>query len=154
MAGFRASAKPGPLQGLREHGAKTARERAIDFLKTQLRTETASRWHHPADLLIRVLLEEKRFDAAWAAVRKHGASPGLKESLARASEATNPHEALETYAERVETLANSGGDPAYAEATALITRMAGLRSPAEQTAYIAALKARHGRKRNLIKLLG
>jgi hypothetical protein len=32
--------------------------------------------------------------------------------------------------------------------------MGTLRGPAEQTAYVAALKLRHGRKRNFMRLLG
>jgi len=49
---------------------------------------------------------------------------------------------------------NTGGNPAYAGAAKLIARMAALRNPAEQTSYVAALKLRFGRKRNLMKLLG
>jgi hypothetical protein len=37
---------------------------------------------------------------------------------------------------------------------ALLARMAGLRSAPEQAAYVAELKLRFGRKRNLMKLLG
>ncbi len=85
--------------------------------------------------------------------RAHGASRGGREALARASEATHPGEALETYAARVEELAGGGGNPAYAEAAKLVARMAGLRNAAEQAAYVTALKARHGRKRNFMKLL-
>jgi hypothetical protein len=78
----------------------------------------------------------------------------VKESLARASEATHPREAFDVYAERVDQLAGTGGNPAYAEAAELVSRIGGLRSAAEQTAYVAALKARHGRKRNFMRLLG
>ncbi len=135
-------------------GGKTARERAVKFLEARLANEQRTRWHYPADLLVRVLIEEKRFDAAWAAVRQHGASSGTKESLAMASEAAHPREALEVYAERVGQLANGGGNAAYDEAANLVARMATLRGKAEQAAYVAELKARFGRKRNFIKLLG
>jgi len=60
---------------------------------------------------------------------------------------------MDTYAERVDQLANSGGNRAYAEAAALIGRMARMRDSAAQAAYLAALKARFGRKRNFMKLL-
>ncbi len=139
---------------LRKLGGKIARERAVKFLEGRLVNEERTRWHYPADLLIRILMHEKMFDAAWAAVRKHGASMGVKEALARASEATHPREALAAYAERVDQLADAGGNPAYAEAAKLIARMAALRSAAEQKAYVTALKARFGRKRNFMKLLG
>jgi len=94
------------------------------------------------------------FDAAWAAVRTHGASIGAREALAQASEATHAREALEVYAEQVEALAEGGGNPAYAEAAALIARMAGLRGAAEQQTYVIGVKARFGRKRNFMALLG
>jgi hypothetical protein len=139
---------------LRKVGGAAARDRAIKFLEVRLAGEKRAKWHEAADVLIRVLMHEKLFDAAWRNSRTHSASSGLRESLARASEATHPREALETYAERVEQLAGKGGDPSYAEASKLIAHMAALRSRAEQQAYVAEVKARFGRKRNFIKLLG
>ena len=138
---------------LRQLGDETARDRALEFLETRLGREERTRRHYPADLLVSTLMHEKMFDQAWAAVRKHGASNGLKEQLAQASEAPHPCEAIDTYAERVDQLANSGGNRAYAEAAALIGRMARMRDSAAQAAYLAALKARFGRKRNFMKLL-
>jgi tetratricopeptide (TPR) repeat protein len=138
---------------LRKLGGKAARERAVTSLEARLAHEERTWWHSPADLLVRILMQEKMFDAAWAAARKHGASLGVKETLARATEATHPREVLEVYAERVDQLANAGSSPAYAEAAEFIARMAGLRSAPEQTTYVAALKARFGRKRKFMKLL-
>lgn len=139
---------------LRKLGGKAAGERARALLETQLGDERGTRWHSSADLLVRILMHEKLFDAAWAAVRKHGASMNVKQTLARTSETTHPRDALAVYAECVDQLANAGGNSAYAEAAALIVRMGPLRSAAEQTAYVAALKTRFGRKRNFMKLLG
>ena len=62
----------------------------------------------------------------------HQASLGVKEALARVSETSHPREVLEVYGERVDHFARVGGDRAYAEAAALIARMAALRSTAEQ----------------------
>jgi hypothetical protein len=138
---------------LRKLGGKAARERAVELLQARLVTEDPGPWHHPADLLIRVFLHEKRFDEAWAVVRKHQATTDVKEALARASEATHPSDALEVYAARIEQLANAGGNSAYAEAAQLVARMAALRGGAEQAAYVMDLKERHRRKRNLMKLL-
>jgi tetratricopeptide (TPR) repeat protein len=134
-----------------EFGGVAARERVVKFLEAKQASGEKIRWHDPGDLLIRIWMHEKMFDAAWAAVRKHGASMVLKEELARASEVTHPGEALEVYAAQVEQLANSG---VYAEAVKLIARTAQLRSASEQAAFVANLKARHGRKRNFMKLLG
>jgi len=135
-------------------GGVAARERVVKFLETKQTSGEKIRWHNPGDLLIRIWMHEKMFDAAWAAVRKHGASMTLKEELARASEATHPSEALEVYAARVDQLANTGGDSVYAEAAKLVARMATLRAKAEQVAYVLALKERFGRRRNFMKLLG
>ena len=49
-------------------------------------------------------------------------------------------------------LANTSGNPAYAEAAALVARMAALRDAAGHVAYLAVLKARFGRKRNFMML--
>jgi hypothetical protein len=138
---------------LRKLGGKAARQRAVEFLKNRATKEQRTQWNQPADLLIGVLAREKMFDAAWDAVRKHGGSMSAKEELARASETMHPREALEVYARRVEALANTGGNPAYAQAAKLIVHMASLRGAAEHAAFVAELKARHGRKRNFMKLL-
>jgi tetratricopeptide (TPR) repeat protein len=137
-------------QHLRKIGGKAGSERVIELLKAQLGKKSRSPWLYPADLLVRILTHEKMYDAAWATARQHQASSGAKQELAKASEATHPREALEVYAARVEELINIGG---YAEAVELVSRMAPLRNAAEQASYISALKVRHGRKRNLMKLL-
>ncbi len=151
---FRKASSLGLYERLRKVGGRPAHQRAVDFLESRLGKEKPTRWEFPADLLIRILMQENRFDAAWTAVSKSGASMGLKETLARASERSHPVEALAVYAERVDQLANAGGNPAYAEAAALIARMGALRGVAEQAAFLVAFKARFRLKRNLIKLLG
>ena len=96
---------------------------------------------------------EKMFDAAWAVVRKHGASIALKEELAGDSEATHPNEAFEVYAQCVDQHADAGGASGYAKAAQLVARMAKLRSRGEHVAFVLALKQRFGRRRNFMKLL-
>jgi len=135
-------------------GGEDARTRAIAALEARLTREEATRWHAPADLLIRILTREKMFDEAWAVLRTHRTSRDAMEALAKASEATHPGDALKVYAGRVEELVGQGGNPNYEEARRLITRMAGLRDEAEQAAYVVDLKERHRRKRNFMKLLG
>ena len=78
-------------------------------------------------------------------------SPASRSTCGFARSAVTPHarDALEIYAARVEQLAESGGNLAK-----LVLRMTVLRSASEQAAYLAALKARFGRKRNFMKLLG
>jgi hypothetical protein len=138
---------------IRQLAGEEGRDQALKSLDARLGREQRTRWHYPADLLIAILMHEQMFDEAWAVLRKHGASNGFKEKLALASETTHPCEALETYAERVDQLATIGGNPAYAEAVALVARMAALRGGAEQAAYVAMLQARFSRKRNFMMLL-
>lgn len=139
---------------LRRLGGGAARERALAHIEARLAEDKPTPWRSPADLLVRVLMEETMFDAAWTAVREHGASRRLIESLAKASEATHPAEALGAYAEQVEERVKAGGNPGYAEAAGLIARMAALRGASEQATYVADLKVRFRRKRNFMKLLG
>ncbi len=139
---------------LRKLGGEAARRRAIAFLQQRLVSPSSARWYSPADLLVRVMIEEKLFEDAWGIARGHQVSRDGREALARASETTHASEARAVYAERVEQLVTAGGNPAYAAAVALIARIATLQDAAEQAAYVAGLKERHGRKRNLMKLLG
>jgi tetratricopeptide (TPR) repeat protein len=139
---------------IRKLGGAAAREGAIKLLRARIGGEPDPQRRHLVDLLIRVLVLEKLFDAAWTAAREHGASLNTREYLARASEASHPGHALEAYAERVDQLASLGGNQSYKEAAAFIRRMKALRSPAEHAAFIAALKSRFARRRNFVKLLG
>jgi hypothetical protein len=139
---------------LRKLGGDTARERAVKFLEAGLAKREPARWDRSVDLLVRILINEKIFAAAWTAARAYKAETSVREELARASEAKYLREALEVYAERVERFALNGGNSGYAEAAKLIARMARLRDAAEQSAYVAELKARFVRKRNFMKLLG
>jgi hypothetical protein len=138
---------------LREFGDET-RMRALAFVEELVAREGRDARYRSVDLLIRILMLETNFDVAWAVVRKHGPPIDLCESLARASEATHPREALGIYAKRVEQLAEGGGNRAYEHAAAFAAQMGALRAAAEQDAYVADLKARFGRRRNLMKLLG
>ena len=138
---------------LRKLGGKAGHDYAVKSLESRLAGQGRASWGYPADLLIQILMDEALFEDAWAAVSRHGASPGLKDALARSSEGAYPRKALAIYIERVDQLAGGGGDPAYTEAVALIRHMAALRSAGEQATYVADLKVRFGRRRNFMKLL-
>jgi uncharacterized Zn finger protein len=137
----------------REAGGEAACDQALALVERLAATEPGLSFGHPADLAVRILMHEKLFDLAWAMTRKHRVSRAVKEGLARESEADHPREALNIYAERVDELANGGGNRAYEEAADLITRMGRLRDAVEQMAYVATLKERFGRRRNFVKLL-
>lgn len=135
-------------------GGGPARERALVHLEKRLSEGGYTRWDSPADLLVRILINEKVFDRAWAVVRDHQVTASLLEALAMASESAHPDEAVAVYAARVEDLARRGGNGNYEAAVGLVARMVPLRDPAGQEAYVADLKERHKRKRNFMKLLG
>ncbi|QIG52698.1 acyltransferase [Nordella sp. HKS 07] len=134
-------------------GGAATQQSAVMFLETRATSGRRGFWH-PASLLIDILMHEKSFDAAWAAVRKYGASAYAEDDLARKSEKSHPREALAVYAKRVEELVNAGGNPAYEQAAKLIARMTSLQGASEQAAYVAGLRQRFERKRNFMKLLG
>jgi hypothetical protein len=136
---------------LRRIGDEPAAERALAFLESRLTNSERTSWRDRPDLLVEMLMHEKRFDAAWSTVHKFGVSVYAKQALVKATDVKYPREALEFYSAQVEQLANAG---AYDEAAKLIARMAKLRSTSEQAAFVVDLKARHGRKRNFMKLLG
>jgi len=135
-------------------GGAATRGRAIELLRRRVAQPPSTRWSHPADLLVEIFAHDNDFAAAWAAAQDYGASMSTRETLARASEASHPRQALEVYAERIDRLVHGGGNSAYAEATKTLAHMAELRTPDEQAAHIASFKERFGRKRNFMKLLG
>jgi uncharacterized Zn finger protein len=137
----------------REASGEAARDQALALVERWAGAETGLSFGHPADLGVKILMHDKRFGMAWAMTQKHRISRTVKERLARESEADHPREALEVYAERVDELANGGGNRAYEEAVDLIARMGRLSDAAEQAAYVATLKERFGRRRNFVKLL-
>ncbi|MBX9774564.1 MAG: SWIM zinc finger family protein [Xanthobacteraceae bacterium] len=138
---------------LRKLAPKSACERAVAFLEARTKRGERVYWFSRSDLLIEILIREKKFDAAWAAVHKHKASINVRLTLAGKTSATRPRDALAVYSERVEQLANGGGNTAYEEAAKLIGLMAPLQTETERKTYVATLKARHGRKRNFMKLM-
>jgi hypothetical protein len=133
---------------LRKLGGAPARERAVALLEPRLVAGGA--WFGTSDLLIRLLIREKMFDAAWSILDRHGGMPALQQTLADASKASHPGKALAVYAKLVEEHAQFGR---YEDAVRLVRQMAGLRKVAEHATYMADLKERHRRKRNFMKLL-
>lgn len=93
------------------------------------------------------------FEAAWAAAKMYKASLPARERLARESERQHPGQAIQVYIERVLLLAESGGNPQYAEAAALIERIGKFQTAVEQSVLVDDIKNRFGRKRNFMKLL-
>lgn len=131
------------------------RNRAIDWLRGKLaKAAPGNGWDSPADLLVRVLLDEGLVADAWDVARRHRLSDGLRLSLAAVGEASHPGEALAIYAAHIDKLVEQGGNGNYAEACRLLARMAALQPPAAQAALVERLRSRFKAKRNFIKMLG
>jgi uncharacterized Zn finger protein len=133
-------------------------DRVIELLRAKLdKSEAKARWSSPRELLLQVLVSEKRLDEAWEVVRGHGCSEPQLLELAKASEHSRPDAALSAYAQSVERLVGLGGQPNYEEANKLISRMQsirkGLGASANHAVFLADFMNRHKAKRNMMKLL-
>jgi uncharacterized Zn finger protein len=144
-----------PSMELYERLRKIADSKAGDRAIALLRERKAGRaqWSGSGDLLVEILMRDKKHDEAWETVQAQGASDGLTEKLARATEKTHRPAVLEFYRRRVEALAIAGGDQAYVAAAALVKRIAALEDKTSHAAYVADLKIRFARRRKLIGLL-
>jgi uncharacterized Zn finger protein len=116
-----------------------------------------SPWSGARALLVELLMEEGRLAQAWEAVRAFGCPDFALERLARASEASHPREAIDTYVGLIERNVQRTNNEAYASACRLLTRTARLRAnlgeQAEQSRHVLELRERHKAKRNFIRLL-
>jgi len=141
------------------------RQRALVFLQAQLTRRGAAhtaRRHpawHTADRseLVRILLWDDDPEAAWSEAQAGGCEHGLWLKLAEQRRADHPEDALAVYQARVDpTIARAKND-AYQEATRYVVEVRGLLAAlgreGEFASYLADLRVRHGRKRNLMKLL-
>jgi uncharacterized Zn finger protein len=133
-------------------------DRVIELLRAKLdQPEAKARWPSPRELLLQVLVSEKRLDEAWEVVRGYGCSEPQLVELAKASEHSYPDAALSAYAQSVERLVGLGGQPNYEEASKLIARMQSIRerldASAEHARFLADFMRRHKAKRNMMKLL-
>ena len=78
----------------REAGGEAVCDQALALVEGQTAAKAGPFFGHLADLGVKILMHEKRFDMAWAITRKHRVSRTMKEDLARESEADHPREAL------------------------------------------------------------
>ncbi|MEO3475334.1 DUF6880 family protein [Roseomonas sp. CAU 1739] len=138
-----------------------AADRAVALLEDRIAaTKSGAHAFVPvglADLLLEILILERRLPEAWTASRRHRCSDPQLLRLAQASESACPDDALQTYAavaERQIALANKGG---YGEACRLIKRMEVLRTTAgdkeAHRAYVAEILERHRAKRSFVAML-
>lgn len=142
-------------QWIRKIAGKAAGEQAQAYLAAKAAADRTMDGDTAAAILIRILMEEKKYDAAWTALRAHPRlGQHLAIALAEVSEKTHPEEALAVYARQVDYHIGSGSTSGYETACRLIGRMARLRDVESHKVYVLELKVRHQRKYKFMTLLG
>jgi hypothetical protein len=117
-------------------GGRSLCDRATGFLKNQLAkpaSRSSPRWASLPDVLLRLLVEERRLDDAWDVAAKHKVGMYEKMRLAEASEASHPARAWPVYADHVENIVRPGGQRNYQEACKFIGRIGDLRAKLGET---------------------
>ena len=140
-----------------------AAERAIALLRTrsaaQPRSSGPYAWLSGSshDLLLQVLIREKRLAEGWEIAANRPCFPKTLEELARASEEAHPIESVNAYARLVENALSGTGKDAYEEARRIVARMRSLRErrgeAAAHASYVDDLLRHHKAKRNFVKLM-
>jgi uncharacterized Zn finger protein len=162
---FRAERTLAHYQLLRQAAAECGkwaaeRESALALLRDdahRLRFRVPWAWGG-GPVLVDALLDDGDLDAAWTAASDTEATTDDQwVSLADASAATRPADALAAYLRVVDSLKHLTGNDTYQRVANLLVAARGchesLGTAAEFRRYIAALRQDHKRKRNLMKIL-
>ena len=140
-----------------ERALATARDAVVRARATA--RPARARWDLPADAsaLARMHLSEGDVDAAWREATALGCSEQVWRELARRRESAHPADAIPIYQREVEALLGTKRNDGYAAAVELLGHiralMVTLRTENEFTAYLASVRAAHGRKRNFTSML-
>ena len=114
-------------------------------------------WHADRSELVKALLWEGDVEAAWQEAVAGGCNDSLWMELAARREAAYPADVLPVYQRHVERLIDAKKNHTYAAAVALLHKVKKLLDRLgrgeEFPAYLAAVRAAHKQKRNLMKLL-
>lgn len=141
------------------------RERAFGLLRERARrahdspVAAATGWHPWADHseLVRILLAEDELDAAWSEAEQGGCDQSLLLKLAERRAEEHPEDAIAVYGRWIEPTIERKRKADYAEAVALIGRIAALLTDLDRgdeiDALVGGVRTRHARKRNLIAML-
>ncbi|MCP9986447.1 hypothetical protein LUX01_06815 [Streptomyces sudanensis] len=131
------------------------RETALALLHADAKQRPAGRGGD--SVLVDALLDDEDPDAAWRAADETGASDRQWLALADRSRATRPADALPVYLRLIGPLTRRTGNAVYEQLVGLLLSIRDchrrLGTPDEFTAYVTDLRAAHGRKRNLMRLM-
>ena len=127
--------------------------RAVEWLQSQLDDGDV----RTAQTLVEILLYEGDDQAAWETARQHGCDQRLWLALARTREEDHPLDAVEVYEREVYIQIDTKKNRGYQAAVELLERIQRLTDQTGQPdrfqQLVVAVRAEHGRKRNLIALM-
>jgi uncharacterized Zn finger protein len=139
-------------------------DRALAFLRAAIERQSAGArgrhvWEQAPDRssLVEIFLWRKEVEAAWREACEGGCEEGLWMRLAQLREKDHPEDALPIYQRAVQRLVDQRNNRSYEEAVAMMRRVRGamsrLQPPGDYLVYVAAVRAEHRPKRNLVALL-
>lgn len=157
------------IDGYRKLLAETAdadrtRDQTVDLLRARLeagdsgaRTRNPLLERSPATTLVEILQYEGRAQEAWSTASTHGCDDRTWMTLARTRETSHPLDAIPIYERAVDSQIETKKNSGYRTAVDLLARIRELATragePQRFTELLAAVKAKHPRKRNLMALI-
>ncbi|WP_431981532.1 SWIM zinc finger family protein [Streptomyces qinglanensis] len=134
---------------------QTERVEALALLRAD--AERPRERRQAGSVLVDVLLDDGDTDAAWRAATDTGADERQWLALADRARADRPADALGIYLRLAEPLTRQTGNTVYEQLVSLLLSMRDchrrLGTQDECTAYVAALRTAHRRRRNLMRLM-
>lgn len=142
----------------RDKAVERIRRQVLEYRATHPTAQRA-RWYFgpTGTVAVQILLDEGDVEAAWDIARELGCGRHEWLDLARRREEAHPDDSVAVYQREAETSIETKRNEGYADGVALMERVQatlerdGRRE--EWRTYLWDVRARHGRKRNLIKLL-
>lgn len=142
------------------------RDRAVEHIRQRVivsrATQEAGRpsirnWGPSGSAAVRILLGEDEVDAAWKVAQELDCGRHEWLDLALRREDDHPDESIAIYQREAEAAIETKRNEGYAAAVELMQRVQAVLEPLGRRedwhAYLWDVRARHGRKRNLVKLL-
>ncbi len=140
-----------PLSG--EERAQAV-DRALEILR---KTMAAPGVFDVPGFILSILIEEKRFDEAWALIATFAHEPRAIEALAKECEGSHPDKVLAVYRRSVERMIQAGGNGNYEEAKKRLSRMRTIAKKCGDEKQHAEFESRlltvYRAKRNFVKLM-
>ncbi len=140
--------------------APAVKARALEALtdRVERQAEDSARGGSgPSGVLVEILAHEGDTERAWKVATDHGCDRQMWLTLARSREDTHPLDAIDVYEPEAFRLIEAKKNATYRQAVDLLSRIRRLARQADEPQRfedtLQRIRAEHGRKRNLMKLL-